>query len=495
MRSRGRTVDEISRALTAVVVGALVTVAALHLFFRTGQNQSPAAVEAIVAGVDSSPDITYSETAHPAATAITISMTLDRSASVVRYLEDAGLERDEARRWAQIFGQAAGTAYFYRDHQLILYKDPETGDLRGFKYDINLKTSVTVASLGNMVLKAHAAPIEYYLKPIKLAFAVKDNFKRAAAKHGVPSPIVETLENAFADRHALDRLRPGSAVKLIYQEKISRDGTYHLIDGVEAAQISFGDRTMRAYAFRDEHGQPHLYDEHGHALGPQFLRFPVNFKYISSGFSFHRYHPLLHIYRPHVGVDLAAAYGTPVKAVADGRVEQAGWAGELGNSVRIQHELGMTSIYGHMARISPDVRQGSYVHMGQVIGWVGSTGLSTGPHLHFALEKQGAYVNPLTEKLGVNHQVSPRMIALFDNMKRRYEAALAKLPDLGSHFVTADARKPAISPFGDMYHVTLAHPRGNPLHPRSRHHYWSRASRHGHLLRTISSGDPRNGAM
>jgi len=470
-----------------MTVGALVTIAALHLFFRGDQAQSPSALEAIVAGTDSGADPAQAETAVPAPTAITISMTLDRSATVAAYLEDAGVDRDEAHRWAGIFQQAAATRYFYKDHPLTLYKDPETGDLRGFKYDVDLKTSVTVASLGNMVLKAHAAPIEYYLKHIRMAFAVKDNFKRTAEKHGVPSPIVESLEDAFADRHDLDHLRPGSAVKLIYQEKVSRDGSYHLVDGVQAAQISFGDRTMGAYAFRDEHGRPHLYDEQGRALGPQFLRFPLNFKYISSGFSFHRYHPLLHIYRPHVGVDLAAEYGTPVKAVADGRVAQAGWAGELGNSVRIDHEHAMTSIYGHMARISPEVRQGSYVHMGQVIGWVGSTGLSTGPHLHFALEKQGAYVNPLTQKLGVNHQVSPRMIALFDSMKLSYQSALAKMPDLGSHFVTADARKPAISPFGDMYHVTLDRPARKTSHLRRRR-YSSRSSRSGHLLRAVATG-------
>jgi murein DD-endopeptidase MepM/ murein hydrolase activator NlpD len=480
-------VDGISRALTALMVGALVTVAALHLFFRADRTQSSTALEAIVAGTDSSVDLVQPESATPAPTAITISMTLERSATVVAYLEAAGVERDEARRWAGIFQQAAATRYFYKDHPLTLYKDPETGDLRGLKYDVDLRTSVTVASLGNMVLKAHAAPIEYYLKPVRMAFAVKDNFKRTAEKHGVPSPIVESLEDAFADRHDLDHLRPGSAVKLIYQEKVSRDGSYRLVDGVEAAQIRFGGRTMEAYSFRDEHGRPHLYDEQGRALGPQFLRFPVNFKYISSGFSFHRYHPLLHIYRPHVGVDLAADYGTPVKAVADGRVQQAGWAGELGNSVRIDHEHGMTSIYGHMQRISPEVHQGSYVHMGQVIGWVGSTGLSTGPHLHFALEKQGSYVNPLTQKLGVNHKVSPRMIALFDNMKMRYESALAKLPDLGNHFVTADARKPAISPFGDMYHVTLDRPGRKASHRRGRR-YSSRWSRSGHLLRAVAAG-------
>ncbi len=438
MRSRGRSREGLPRALTALVVGALATIAALHLFFSPETRFGPPIDGALFAGRQEASVAEEPENATPAPTSITISLTLDHSASVGAYLQDAGIEPDEAKRWSLIFQDVAATRLLHRDHPLTLYKDPETGELRGLKYDVDLKTSVVVVNLGNMVIKATALPIEYYIKPVQMAFEVKEDFKRAAAKHGVPSPVVESLEDAFSDKHALDQLKPGSGVKVIYQEKISRDGTYHLVGDVEAAQIRFGSRTLSAYAFRDEHGTAHLYDEQGHALGPQFLRFPLNFQYISSGFTFHRYHPLLHVYRPHVGVDLVAQYGTPVKAVADGKVEQAGWAGELGNAIRIEHQRGMTSIYGHLSRISPDIRPDAWVHMGQVIGFVGSTGLSTGPHLHFALEKEGNFVNPLTEKLGVNHQVSPKMRALFDNIRQRYEMALAKLPDLGSRFMPGD---------------------------------------------------------
>ena len=163
---------------------------------------------------------------------------------------------------------------------------------------------------------------------------------------------------------------------------------------------------------------------------------------------------------------LSEKYGEPVKAVADGKIIAAGWEGELGNCIRIQHQHEMVSIYGHLSKISPDVKQGAFVHMGQFIGNVGSTGLSTGPHLHFAMEKDGAWVNPLTEKLGENHAVSPRMRAIFDEIKDQYQTALAELPDLGSHFIAAGERKPAISKFGDMYHVTLDRSLGRVRHIR-----------------------------
>ena len=479
MRSRGRSSIGYPRALTALTLALAATLTALRLYFHPVPNLAPpidGAVAQMDAGHDDDLSFEAADTEEPAPPAITISTTLERTAPLEYYLVQSGMDRNEARAWSNLYRTIASSRYLAKGQPFTVYKDPETGETRGIKYDVDTNISITEAHLGNGVLKVNAAPIQYMVHPIKLTFAVRDNFRAAAAANGIPRPIVESLEDAFSGKHDLSRLSPGSSVKLIYQEKVSRDGTYTLIGEVEAAQIRFGSRTMNAFAFSDEHGRQHLYDEQGRALGPQFLRFPLNFKYISSGFTFHRYHPILHEYRPHVGVDLAADYGTPVKAVADGKVESAGWGGELGNCVRIAHQNGMVSIYGHMEKIAPNVKANDYVRVGQLIGYVGSTGLSTGPHLHFALEKEGAYVNPLTQTLGENHQVSPRMQALFNNIKQRYQVALASLPDLGSHFVASGDRKPPISPFADMYHVTLGHP--------SLHHHSHRS-----ILRAAESSE------
>ena len=445
-----------------LAVALIATSIALFFFFQANPETFSSPLDSLSSQLDAgkdSPDvIEEAESAEPAPPSITISTMLDRTAPIESYLRESGMEPEDAHQWASYIQHVIANRYFHSGHPLTLYKDPETGEMRGLKYDIDQNSTMVSASLGAGVLKASIRPIEYYIRPIKLTFAVKDNFQRAAAENRIPKPIVDSLQDAFSGRHDLNRLAPGSAVKLIYQEKISRDGSYTLVGDVQAAQIRFGTRTLTAISFADEHGRPHLYDEHGHALGPQSLKFPLNFQYISSGFTFHRYHPLLHEYRPHVGVDLVARYGEPVKSVADGTVISAGWQGELGNAIRIQHQHNMVSIYGHLSKINPEVRPGSYVHMGQYIGNVGSTGLSTGPHLHFAMEKNGSWVNPLTEKLGENHEVSPRMKALFEDIKDRYQSALAELPDLGSHFIATEARKPAISKFGDMYHVTLDRP-------------------------------------
>jgi len=466
-----------SWVVVAVVVALVATGGALRLFVRAAQERIQATDSAAAfdpsdatsqdnfnsiqdAGADLAdlPEAEIGESVEPAPGPIIIRFGLDRSVRLTRFLEEVGLDSRAAGRWADLFERAAHTRMLTSGHQMSLYKDPDTGDLRGFRYDLDDNWTVAEQGYDNGVVLAGQRPIQYVVKPVSVTFEIRDSFDREIARHAIPKPVVDSLVDAFTDRHPLEDLPPGAGVKLIYSESISGDGTHRMPGDLEAAQVKAGGHTLRAFAFRDEHGTEHLYDEQGHAMGPQTLRFPLPFEYISSGFATARFHPILHRYRPHVGIDLVAKYGTPVKAIADGRVLSSEWAGELGNCVRLEHEHDMVSIYGHLSRISPAAKTGKYVKVGQVIGWVGSTGLSTGPHLHFGLVHEGRYVNPLSQTLGEHHQVSPRMRALFDQIKRQYQTLLAKLPDLGTRHVLAAERKPAISPFGDLYHVELKAP-------------------------------------
>jgi murein DD-endopeptidase MepM/ murein hydrolase activator NlpD len=469
---RGTLARIFPRLMTALVVAALATLASIHLFFQAGEPPTPTvALMDLQAGRTDSGPAEIAESASPAPDPIIIQLTLDRSASVLRYLEDAGLDPAEAQNWASHFQEVANTGTMKEGHALVLYKDPETGDLRDLRYDLNTNIAIREHALGAGVIRISRDLIQYDIRRVSLAFQVDRSFRTAAQLHNLPEPIVYTLENIFSDHQPLDELPSGSVVKLIYQEKVARDGSYELVTGVEAAQIQSEDRLMSAFAFRDEHGQPRLFDANGQELGaPQTLRFPVKFNYISSGFTFHRYHPILHEYRPHVGVDLVAEYGAPVQAVADGRVEVAGWCGELGRCIRLDHAQGMVSVYGHLSQITPGLDRGEWVSLGEIIGRVGSSGLSTGPHLHFALQRDGQYIDPMTENIGVNHQVSPRMRSLFDQFKDNYLAMLSKLPDLGGHFhVGAAVSSVARATAGAATH--LAGEQGP--RPRSRHRWHS----------------------
>ncbi|HTW89832.1 MAG TPA: M23 family metallopeptidase [Candidatus Binataceae bacterium] len=422
------------------------------------------------------------ESAQPAPAAVRVSTVLDQTAPAVHYLEASGLNADEALQWASVFKQHAHTGTMVAGHALTLYKDPDSGALRGFRYNLDYRQAVMELGLGSGLIRIWEMPIQYELRPVLIAFPVQGDFRSAAAEHGVPNQIVNAVEKAFDSRQPLNRLEPGTTIKMIYQEKVARDGSWRVPNGLEAAQLELDSgKTFDAFAFSDGSRNAHLYDAQGRALDGQTLRFPVNFNYISSGFTFSRYHPLLHIYRPHLGIDLATRYGEPVKAVADGRVTTAGWCGELGRCIRIEHPGDIATIYGHLSQISTSVQPGAQVRGGQVIGKVGSSGLSTGPHLHFAVVDGDRFVNPLTERLGENHPISPRMRALFDDLKARYEAALNNLRGTGS----AEAALGPPSPVTAVAAIVPEQSSGGGIHVRFHHHLHHRY----HHYRTANAGD------
>jgi len=421
-----------------VVVASLATLAVVRTLLLPAPDSSSKSqitqVDPDTAGRIESDWIDDPVTAHPAPPPILISLTVDRSLPTQEYLEEAGLDRQAAASWAAALARSAEVRRFDRGHVLTLMRDPETGELRGLRYTLDERVAVSQQTYGEGVLRTVEEPIRYVLRPVAISFQLRHGFWRDARGQAIPRPILDTLDYAFHDYHPLTSLPRGAAVKLIYQEKVSHDGAASFATGLEAAAISFQGKTLTAFAFPDENGRPRLYNSDGVALGAEALRFPLNFDYISSGFSYHRFHPILHQYRAHTGVDLAARYGTPVHAVADGRVEQAGWCGELGKCVRIQHSGGVVTVYGHLSRVM--TAPGEDVSVGELIGLVGATGLATGPHLHYAIEKDGQYVNPLTETLGVHHQVSPRLRGLFESFRREYLAVLERLP-LGGRYAVA----------------------------------------------------------
>ena len=164
-------------------------------------------------------------------------------------------------------------------------------------------------------------------------------------------------------------------------------------------------KSLQGIFYQPGKGPADYFTEKGESLRKAFLRSPLKFTRISSGYSKSRLHPILGERRPHLGVDYAAPVGTPVWAVADGTVVSAGWNGGYGKQVVLKHVKGYQSLYGHLSRISPGLHKGKGIGQKQIIGYVGSTGLSTGPHLDFRLTKSGVYRNPLKE-------ISPRAPSL-----------------------------------------------------------------------------------
>jgi len=217
---------------------------------------------------------------------------------------------------------------------------------------------------------------------------------------GIPYEIIDEFIDLFSGRIEFSRdTQPGDSFTVIYEERSIKNGKALAPGVIHAA--SFMNRGDLVVAVRhvDSNDEPRYYDRQGKAIGNHFLRYPVKFTRISSLFNKGRFHPVLKRRRPHHGVDFAAPTGTPVRTVADGIVEKAGYYGGNGNMVKIKHGSKYASAYVHLSKISKGIRAGTRVKRGQVIGAVGSTGLATGPHLHYAFYVNGRYVDPMKIKL------------------------------------------------------------------------------------------------
>jgi murein DD-endopeptidase MepM/ murein hydrolase activator NlpD len=188
--------------------------------------------------------------------------------------------------------------------------------------------------------------------------------------------------------------RRGDTFLIIYDELYCQGKRLGIGDVTGCKYVNEGTEFL-AFGFADPDGHMEYYDYEGNSVRRVFLKSPLNYRRISSYFSNSRYHPILKIRRPHHGIDYAAPRGTPVVSIGDGRVVRAGWNGGFGKYVEIRHNNVYTTCYGHLSGYGKGVRKGARVRQGQVIGYVGSTGLSTGPHLDFRVKKFGTYVNPL----------------------------------------------------------------------------------------------------
>jgi murein DD-endopeptidase MepM/ murein hydrolase activator NlpD len=235
---------------------------------------------------------------------------------------------------------------------------------------------------------------------IRTASATIDSSLFQAAESAQISDVIALkLANIFAwDIDFVLDIREGDRFTAVY-EQIYQDGKLLRDGDVLAAEFVNGGRVYRAVRFVDETGAIGYYSPDGKPMRKAFLRAPVEFTRVSSVFNPHRLHPILNLIRGHMGTDYAAPIGTPVHAAGDGRVAFEGVRGGYGNAILLSHSNEIQTLYGHMSRFARDIHLGSHVQQGAVIGYVGMTGLATGPHLHYEYLVNGVHRDPQTVKL------------------------------------------------------------------------------------------------
>ncbi len=265
------------------------------------------------------------------------------------------------------------------------------------------------------------------IKTGSLYINITDNLSNAMpSTHKEYHKLALKLSDIYAwDIDFSSDIRSGDSVKIIVEELWVGE-VFKGYGEILAAEFVNNGTVLTAYRFETD-GYVDYYDSKGKSLKKALLRSPLKFKYISSRFSKRRFHPKLRVYRPHLGVDYAASTGTPVSSAGSGKVQFAGYKGQNGRMVKIKHRGDYTTYYGHLSRIPKKIRKGVKVSQGDIIGYVGSTGLATGPHLDYRIKFNGKFVNPLKIKLPRGTSVPKKLIAEFRKVVASFDSRIASI--------------------------------------------------------------------
>ncbi len=264
--------------------------------------------------------------------------------------------------------------------------------------------SITIPISDELMLKikrtkkgfvADFVPISYKLIEKTISIRKKYGFKKDLHNATGSWYYGKELEAVYSKAIPFHKMRKGDRIIIFYTQKYKNNKAYSSPQ-IEACLIEVRGKPFYGFLFKDkyydstgkQYHRTFIYNKSG------FIRPIRNIKRISSGFTQRRYHPILHRYRAHLGIDYAARYGTPIIASSSGRIVYRGWKGGYGRVIQIKHKNGVKTLYAHMSRFRKHLHVGSYVKQGKVIGYVGTSGRSTGPHLHFGLYKNGRAINP-----------------------------------------------------------------------------------------------------
>jgi murein DD-endopeptidase MepM/ murein hydrolase activator NlpD len=254
---------------------------------------------------------------------------------------------------------------------------------------------------------------------------LEDTFWETLTNHGLTDDLADAMIDVLSFSVDFHRQKPGDKFKVVY-EKYLVEGKQVGTGKILSAMYERDGKQNFAFRVEDANGKASYYDAEGRPQRRAFLKAPVKFSRITSRFSKNRFHPILRYSRPHNGTDFAAPHGAPILAVADGVVEEATRRGGNGNFVKIKHDKTYASQYLHMSGFAKGVRPGTHVKQGEVIGYVGSTGLATGPHVCFRFWKNGQQVDFLAQNLPTPEAIKGEMLEKFkvtrDSMMQKLDA-------------------------------------------------------------------------
>ncbi len=317
-----------------------------------------------------------------------------------------------------------------RGHTFQVAVDPE-GQVHRLRFDLVDEESYIAFQRkpeGGYVVHELTYPVEH--RVCAVAGTVDDSVYESLKAHGAPPALAAKMNDILGWEVDFRRdVRQGDSYRIIYEE-IHRDGAFVRTGPILAVEYTNRGRTHHGFRFEAEEGHTAYFDGTGQSLEKQLMRAPLEYSRISSGYSHRRFHPVHKRYMPHYGVDYAAPVGTPVRAAGDGTVLEARYSRSNGRYVRIRHSnQSYQTYYLHFSRYAKGIKKGVNVRQGQVIGYVGASGVATGPHLDYRVKRDGHWVNPRRLKLPANDPIPPERMARFSAQIALYSYCLGAQPE------------------------------------------------------------------
>lgn len=341
--------------------------------------------------------------------------TVESGDTIAKVMEYYGIE------YADMLEIVSSSASTYDLTRIVAGKDfvglKLGGKLKKIQYDISTEEYIEVDPSSGIVERM---PIEYEVTIKSSKANIESSMFVAGQKAGLSDEtILEMAEVLAWNIDFATQVQKNDSFAVVYESR-TRDGKPARPGRILAASFTNVGHKHMAFYFDDGEETSGYYDQDGNSTVRQFLRAPLKYSRISSGFTYARFHPVTKRTTPHRAIDYAAPIGTPVMSTADGTVVHAAYSGGYGHFVKVRHNGVYQTHYAHLSRYGKGIRPGTRVKQGQVIGYVGSTGFSTGPHLHYEIQKNGSLVNPLKIELPPGDPIKEQHREAFESVKQQY---------------------------------------------------------------------------
>ena len=364
----------------------------------------------------------------PAAMAETVRVKRGQTLMVV--LLKAGVGRTEAHNAVAAMRKLFNPRDLRQGTEIVIYRkaSPESAPaFDGFEFSPSAARTIMVRLNADEAFTARRIDRTLEQEDIRISGKIGSSLYVDARKAGVPAEIIVEVIRLFSWDVDFQRdIHPGDGFDVLANRALLPDGSVADWGNVRFAALTLGGKTTRLYRFESKKNGVEYFDEKGKSAQKALMKTPINGARLSSRFGKRR-HPILGYTKMHRGIDFASPRGTPIYAAGNGTVTYAGRKGGYGNYIRIRHNGRYSTAYAHMKGFRRGVRKGKRVRQGQVIGYVGSTGRSTGPHLHYEVLVKGRQVNPLRMKLPSGRKLQGVELASFRKIRDRVENRLAAL--------------------------------------------------------------------